>query len=92
MAFPNPDNLPLVETDIGPGIVIPASDPDHGRKVMGVLGALSAGAAYAPIKSGAERRQHDLEWFGEAYVALIEQRFPKYYAARPAACARAQAA
>lgn len=63
----------------GRDIIIPTSAPDHGATVMAILGGLSAGAVHTRQQSGAERRQHDLEAFGQAYVALVEQRFPQYY-------------
>ena len=66
--FPNPDHLPLTETNIGHGIVISTKDPDHGRKVMSVLGALSQGAT-KPVKrrTPAEQYERDLADFGEAF-------------------------
>ncbi len=83
MPFPNPDNLPLTDTDIGRGVVIPTADPDHGRKVMSILGALSEGALKPlPRVDGDERRARDLADFGAAYVSVVERQFPDYYRGR----------
>lgn len=62
------------------GIIVPASDPDHGEVVTGILGRLSADAV--PVRrrlSGPERRVHDIEAFGESYVLIAETAFPNMY-------------